>query len=514
LKTIVLEDLVFGYSLGQVQHDSKIDWLELNETGRKLLFRDKRSRLNLVDVENGMAKSSILNYCTYVQWVPGSDVVVAQTRDQMAVFYNIEAAERVTLMPIKGDVTDVLREDGKTEVLVVEGQHQLSYELDEGLIEFGTAVDDGDFNRAIAYLESLELSPETEAMWRTLARMALEGRQLHVAERCYAALGDVAKARYLRETLDAAETAAENFGGDGTDAPEVWARLYVLDKQFKAAEGLYLEQNQLDEAIRMYRRLHMWDDALNLADAKAHPQLDQLRAEHMRWLLDTGQEEKAGAIREAEGDYNEALNLYLKGGLATRASRLLQSNGQMLSNDDSVARVTAALLKGEFFEQAGELYEHVQSPERALDCYRKAGAFSRAVELARRTFPAEVIRLEEEWGNHLAESKQLDAAISHFIEAGKTVRALDAAIGARQWKKAVQIAQVIEPDAANADLAKYYVKLAQHYASIKEYSVAQRFFLQADMPRSAVEMYNAAGMWEEAHKLASKYMDPKEVRGH
>ena len=44
LKTIALEDLGFGYALGQVTHDSKIDWVELNETGKKLLFRDKRSR--------------------------------------------------------------------------------------------------------------------------------------------------------------------------------------------------------------------------------------------------------------------------------------------------------------------------------------------------------------------------------------------------------------------------------------------------------------------------------------
>ena len=33
------------------------------------------------------------------------------------------------------------------------------------------------------------------------------------------------------------------------EAPEVWARLYILDKQFKAAEAIYLEHNQLDEAI-------------------------------------------------------------------------------------------------------------------------------------------------------------------------------------------------------------------------------------------------------------------------
>ena len=117
LKTIAMEDLVFSYSLGQLSHDSKIDWLELNETGRKLLFRDKRSRLNLLDIET-MVKTSILNYCTFVQWVPGSDVVVAQSRDSMCVWYNIDAPERVTILPIKGDIVDILREEGKTEVVV------------------------------------------------------------------------------------------------------------------------------------------------------------------------------------------------------------------------------------------------------------------------------------------------------------------------------------------------------------------------------------------------------------
>lgn len=54
----------------------------------------------------------------------------------------------------------------------------------------------------------------------------------------------------------------------------------------------------------------------------------------------------------------------------------------------------------------------------------------------------EVVVLEEQWGDHLSANKQLDAAISHYIEAGKTVKALDAALGSRQWKKGVQIIQV------------------------------------------------------------------------
>ncbi len=42
------------------------------------------------------------------------------------------------------------------------------------------------------------------------------------------------------------------------------------------------------EAIEMYQRLHMWDEALSLAAAKAHPGLSQLKEAHMAWLMDSG----------------------------------------------------------------------------------------------------------------------------------------------------------------------------------------------------------------------------------
>lgn len=94
--------------------------------------------------------------------------------------------------------------------------------------------------------------------------------------------------------------------------------------------------------------------------------------------------------------------------------------------------------------QAGDLYEKVRNSEKALEYYCKGGAFRKggssrvewrcvsrqalhgalplcppvAVELARLAFPAEVVRLEESWGDYLVQQKQMDAAINHFIEAG------------------------------------------------------------------------------------------------
>ena len=78
---------------------------------------------------------------------------------------------------------DLERNEGKTQVWVQSGMDMLSYSLDEGLIEFGTAIDDEDYHRALAFLETLEMSKEAEAMWTTLADLTLPARQLIIAQR-------------------------------------------------------------------------------------------------------------------------------------------------------------------------------------------------------------------------------------------------------------------------------------------------------------------------------------------
>lgn len=49
-------------------------------------------------------------------------------------------------------------------------------------------------------------------------------------------------------------------GGDGFDCPEVWARMAILNKQLKSAEALYLEQNDIEKALDMYKSFHKWDE--------------------------------------------------------------------------------------------------------------------------------------------------------------------------------------------------------------------------------------------------------------
>ena len=198
LQTIRITDLVTSITEATITHEAKVDWMEMNGRGTKLLFRDKRRALHLYDIAT-QVRSTLLSFSSYVQWVPNSDVVVAQNRANLCVWYHIDAPEKVTVVPIRGDVEDIERTPGRTEVIVDEGMNTVSYELNEALIAFGAAVDEGDLQAACSMLERLELTSETESMWEQLSQLALQREDLPTAERCFGAVGNVSKARFLHK---------------------------------------------------------------------------------------------------------------------------------------------------------------------------------------------------------------------------------------------------------------------------------------------------------------------------
>lgn len=343
------------------------------------------------------------------------------------------------MQPIKGDIQEVKKENSKTNVVINEGVNMVNYELDSGLIEFGTAMEDGDLVRAVDYLESVQISNETETMWRTLARNALETQNFFIAERCYAALGDVAKARFLRETNKLA--ADYEKSGNGKEYYVVKARISQLDKNFKMAESIYLENHSMNEAIEMYQTIYKWDEAIEVAAAKNHPDLEDLKRTYYQWLNDTEQFEKAAAVKESENEILSAINLYLRANMPAKASRLLISHRELIHNQEMVGKIATTLIQSDLYENAGELFEKIRDDHKALECYKTGKVYRKAVELARRCSPGDVVILEGEWGDYLAAQKLYDAAINHYIEAGESLKAVDAAIYSRQWKKAVEILQ-------------------------------------------------------------------------
>ena len=498
-QTVTIKDLVTGSS-ATVSHDSKIDWLELNGRANLLLFRDKRRQLHLFNVET-QVRTTLLNYCTYVQWVPSSDVVVAQNRNNLSVWYNIHTPDQVTVHQIRGDIEDIERRGGQTEVIVDEGISTASYLLDEALIEFGTAIDDRAYGRATDILETLELSPEAEGMWQQLAAMALTHGDLAIAERCAAALGDVSRLRYLHRVNKL--TAANEAGANHWD---VRSRMALLRKDVRTAEDVLLTQGKTKEAIEMHRMLRQYDEAIAVAESRGDDQAAAMRQQYYQHLLDSRQEEQAARLKEDEGDHLQAINLYLKGGLPAMAANVIKKHN--INNPPSLLEsVAAALANAALHDRAGEFYERMDQLQRALDSYIKGHAYRKAVELARRAFPAQVVGLQEMWGDHLVSAKQVDMAINHYIEANAYPKAIEAALGSRQWVKAAQMVENLDAEVARP----FFRRLARHYEEAQQYDDAERFWVEAQSPQMAVEMYTKANQWEKAHKLASSYMSEREV---
>lgn len=133
----------------------------------------------------------------------------------------------------------------------------------------------------------------------------------------------------------------------------------------------------------MYQELHKWEESIKIAEKKKHPDVAELKESYFEWLLTTGQEEKAAEVKENEGEYVNAIQLYLKGGLPARAANVVY-NYQESFPQDLLEKIAANLATAGMYEKAGELYEEMQMLQKALDCYCKGNAFKKAVELARK----------------------------------------------------------------------------------------------------------------------------------
>lgn len=76
-------------------------------------------------------------------------------------------------------------------------------------------------------------------------------------------------------------------------------------------------------------------------------------------------------------------------------------------------------------------------------------------------------------------------AINHYIEARANGKAVGACLTSRQWSKAAQLVETLDGDSARPHLRA----LARHHEEAGNHALAERFFVDADAPQLAVEMY-------------------------
>ncbi|KAK2948164.1 putative Intraflagellar transport protein 172 [Blattamonas nauphoetae] len=537
-QTVRILDLNTSITLCTVHNNSKIDLLSLSSKGDRLLFRDKRHRLSLFNVK-GEETHILLSSCQHVQWVPETDVIIAQDKTNLCTWYNIDSPDRVSVHAgLKGDVVGVMKsEDGQRNVIVDEGMTKMYYKLNSNFIQFGEALQEKQLQLCADILGRIPLTPETETMWNQLGIEANKAGDLVIAERCAAAVCDVSKARYLSK-LNAlalhAEQETRGKPGSGYSQPSVKWRIALMNKDFDKAEQILLQQHEVDQAMDMYQRMHKWEDTIRVATKCKHPQEESLKSSYFQWLIKTNQEEKAGKIREREGQLEEAVQLYLKGCVPSEAARVVlthtepaegavnvMNSSEVVQTDAEFSEsiihsIISALDKLEMFGKAGELYEHLGRFDAALKSYTKGHAFRPAVLLARSVEPGKEKELNKKWGEWCLSQGQIEQAIVHFVDADHAELAIEAAVEHRLWDKAASYLSTIfsggkKQSASSASLKDFAHRVAEHFESIMNYNEAERFFVYAGTPRDALSMYCTAGLWDAAQKLARQHLSEEEA---
>ncbi|MCQ2816330.1 MAG: hypothetical protein MJ252_03590 [archaeon] len=506
LNTICIQDLVAQQNIAQIAHDSKIDFLELNKSGTKLIFRDRKRHLFLYHIADNK-KTTLLNFCGFVQWVPNSEVLVAQERKNLCVWYNVDDPDKVKIIPVKGDVEEIKRKEGKAEVIVEEvtsggggyGNIQ-TYLLDDGLIDFSTAVDENNLNKAVKILENLEMSSDTESHWKTLAGLAIQQKNLPVAERCYAAVGSYSKANYIKKVIKFIEKNKLT-----PDSPLVEARLLILDKQFSNAENLLLNNNLLDETIEILNELQKWDESVKIAEKYAHPEISKIKSQYYDWLITNDQLDKAAELKEGE-DLKAAIELYINGGYPAKAANLVKNySGQTKFDNATLEKIITNLNQVGLYEKSGELLEFMGHAQRSLDAYRQARCYPKAIEVAKKHTPTKVDKLEQEYADYLYEQKNYEFAIVHYLEAGNQEAAINASIAARKWEKAIELLKNY-PN-VNPSL---YIDIGRHFEFQRKLDVAESYYLKSGDPLQAFNMYVNSGKWDKVEYIVQKYLKDEE----
>ena len=506
LHTICILNLHTRITEATIDHDCTILSLSFNCNGTKLLFKDKKRGLYLFNLLTG-EKQTLLTYSGFYGWIPDSDVIVAQNKESLNVWYSSDSPDKKTTIPVKGTVSSI-KCDKKIGVIVQDGNIENFTPLDDLLIKFGYALENKELGDCLAVLENRN-DAETEGHWRTLLRAALDEQNYFIVERCYAGLKDMARAKYFRKINniirklikegETMESAVKNY--------EVQARLAMLEGHFIKAENIYLEKEEVEKAIQMYQDLHKWDDSLRIAEKMRSSDYETLKNSYYDWLIQTGQEAKAAEIKEKEGNYVKAIELYLTANLPVKAVNIIIQYG-IQEHEDIVAKTTQSLTKMDNYDKIGELHEHYGNYQKALEYYDKGKAYSKAIDLAKRNSPELITALHEKWGDFLMAENQKENAIYHFIEAGAVIKAVEAAISARQWSKAIQLLSSL----SDSENIYYCVKIAEQLEESKQYELAEKYYIKADKIEESFKMYIKHDKVKDAIRVVKDNMKEEDMK--
>ena len=369
--TIYISDLITQSIIINYTNDCKIEYLEFGKSGNKLIFRDSSKKLNLLLLKNNINENinnntnnnelyknvTLLNLCSFVQWVPNTEILVAQSHQDLFVWYNLDNYQNPQVKPINGIIDSIAKNKGKIEIYInddpnndentsVNGGNNYKIYLDENLVNLSIALDEKELTKALMILENLPKNNEYKYYWKTLSEISLEEKNLMIAQRCFAALGNFSKMKYLKnlyklkkqntiknnnnnkiENNDNKQNENENQNNNNIENKInqilVDAKLLLIKKKFDEAKKLLLDNNLIQEAIDVFKEIHKYLDAIEIAEQYKLPESELMKKEYLNWLVANEMYDEIANIKIKEGSFIEAVKNYIQGDMQVKAVNLI-----------------------------------------------------------------------------------------------------------------------------------------------------------------------------------------------
>ena len=173
-----------------------------------------------------------------------------------------------------------------------------------------------------------------------MSEISLEEKHLMIAQRCFAALGDFSKMKYLKSLYKIKKNnSLENNKNEKNENNKinneniiiekkinqiiVDAKILLFKKKFDEAKKLLLDNNLIQEAIDIFKEIHKYLDAIEIGEQYKLPESELMKKEYLNWLEANEMYDEIANIKIKEGSFIEAVKYYIKGDMQVKAVNLI-----------------------------------------------------------------------------------------------------------------------------------------------------------------------------------------------
>ena len=214
--------------------------------------------------------------------------------------------------------------------------------------------------------------------------------------------------------------------------------------------------------------------------------IEKMKGQYYDYLVKTNQLDKAAKFKEQSKDLTSETESNIEVEDPIKAADLfMQKYNESNFDKNLLEKIIKKLTDLNLYEKLGDIYEKIGQHKNAINAFRKAKSFSKAIALAKKNNLNCIKKLEEEWGILFFNEKDYENSITHFIEAGNYEKAISVAINfLNNGEKAIELVnkyQLINPS--------YLIQIGNYFRKELNFEKAEEYFIKGGEPLQAFNMY-------------------------